>query len=89
VFVLWHIFGTSFLLEGLMPQQSAPFKDRDPLDLILEKELADRWCKSIRTLQRWRAEGYGPPYIMVGGTIHYRIADVLAFEARQTRGGAR
>jgi hypothetical protein len=70
-----------------MPQTNTPFENRDPFDLMLETELASRWRKSIRTLQRWRAEGYGPPYIMIGGTIHYRIGDVLAFEARQTRGG--
>lgn len=70
-----------------MPPPNLPFEDRDPFDLMLETELADRWRKSIRTLQRWRAEGYGPTYIMIGGTIHYRVGDVLSFEARQTRGG--
>lgn len=70
-----------------MPQPAPQLKDRDPFDLVLEIELARRWRKSVRTLQRWRAEGYGPPHILIGGTIHYRVGDILAFEARQTRGG--
>lgn len=70
-----------------MPRSVSSFDTLGPLDLILERDLADRWQKSIRTLQRWRAENYGPAYVLVGGTIHYRVRDVLAFEARQTRGG--
>ncbi len=72
-----------------MPTSTTPLQDRDPFDLLLENELAKRWRKSIRTLQRWRAEGYGPAFVVIGGTIHYRVKDVLAFEARQTRGGPR
>jgi hypothetical protein len=52
-----------------------------------ERRVARRWNKSIRTLQRWRSEGYGPPFLRIGGTIHYRVSDILAFEARQRRGG--
>lgn len=29
-------------------------------DLLQDRDLVARWRKSIRTLQRWRAEGYGP-----------------------------
>lgn len=50
--------------------------------LAREAEVATRWGRSVRTLQRWRAEGYGPAYIRIGGCICYRIADVLAFEER-------
>ncbi|WP_346346580.1 helix-turn-helix domain-containing protein [Thetidibacter halocola] len=64
------------------------FSARDPMDLVLERDLAKRWDKSLRTLQRWRAEGYGPPHVRVGGTIHYRVKDVLAFEEHQTQGGS-
>jgi hypothetical protein len=46
-----------------------------------EQDVADRWQKSVRTLQRWRRDGYGPAYLRIGGTIHYRMRDVLAFEA--------
>ncbi|MCT8329358.1 helix-turn-helix transcriptional regulator [Albidovulum sediminis] len=55
--------------------------------LMRERAVAERWNKSIRTLQRWRAEGYGPAHIYIGGTIHYRLEDILAFEERMRRGG--
>lgn len=52
-----------------------------------EPALAQRWGKSVRTLQRWRADGYGPPYITLGGTVRYSVCDVLAFETRMRRAG--
>lgn len=59
----------------------------EPWALAHERALARRWNKSLRTLQRWRSEGYGPAYIRIGGTVHYRVGDVLAFEDRQRHGG--
>lgn len=56
-------------------------------DLLQDRDLAARWRKSVRTLQRWRAEGYGPASLQIGGTIFYRLEDVLAFEARVRSGG--
>ena len=59
----------------------------EPWALAPERALAQRWNKSLRTFQRWRSDGYGPPYIRIGGTVHYRVGDVLAFEDRQRQGG--
>ena len=59
----------------------------DPLDIVRERDLAERWQKSVRTLQRWRAKGYGPAHMLIGGSVYYRIDDILAFEARMRRGG--
>ena len=64
----------------------APFPI-DPLALVRQRDLAARWQKSIRTLQRWDGETYGPPSICIGGSVMYRVADVLAFEDRQRKGG--
>ncbi len=50
-----------------------------------QKELADRWKISARTLERWRWTGEGPQYIKIGGRVVYRQEDVEAFEANQTR----
>lgn len=55
--------------------------------LLSEQELGERWQKSTRTLQRWRAGHYGPAFILIGGSIRYRIEDILEFEARMRRGG--
>lgn len=57
-----------------------------PPALMRQRELAARWRKSPRTLQRWRAEGYGPEWLQIGGSVLYRLPDVLAFEARMRRG---
>lgn len=59
--------------------------------LAPEAEVARRWARSVRTLQRWRSEGYGPAYMRIGGGIVYRVEDVLAFEGqmRITPGGRR
>jgi hypothetical protein len=59
----------------------------DPICLS-ETHLARRWNKSTRTLQRWRAQGYGPAHIRLRGGVRYFLADVLAFEARLRRGGS-
>ncbi|MEJ8570763.1 helix-turn-helix domain-containing protein [Microbaculum marinum] len=59
----------------------------DPWLLIRERELAERWKTSRRTLQRWRAGGSGPAYILIGGAVRYRMADVLTFEERMRRAG--
>lgn len=58
--------------------------------VLSERELAQRWSLSRRTLQRWRAAGSEPAWIVIGGSIRYRVGDVLAYEERQRRGeGAR
>lgn len=61
----------------------------DKSALAAEAVVARRWGRSVRTLQRWRAEGYGPAYIRIGGCIFYRVDDVLSFESqmRITPGG--
>lgn len=53
------------------------------LPLVQEHDLASHWGKSVRTLQRWRGAGYGPAYLRFGGTVYYRVADILAFEDAQ------
>lgn len=48
-------------------------------------DLARRWSISPRTLERWRWIGQGPRYIKIGGRVIYRVEEVEAFEAQQTR----
>ena len=52
---------------------------------LTQRELADRWRISARTLERWRWVGQGPSYLKIGGSVAYRMADVEAFEAAQRR----
>lgn len=55
--------------------------------LVPELALATRYGKSIRAVQRWRAKGYGPTFMRIGGSIFYRMEDIEAFEARMRQGG--
>jgi hypothetical protein len=52
---------------------------------LTQKELARRWCLSPRTLERWRWLGQGPAFLKLGGRVAYRLEDIEAFEAAQTR----
>ena len=46
-----------------------------------QKQLADRWLMSPRTLEQWRWQGKGPKYLKIGARIVYRLEDVEAFES--------
>ena len=51
--------------------------------------LAAEFDLSTRTLERWRAEGTGPPFVMVGGRVFYLRDDVLEWlAARRCRSTA-
>lgn len=39
---------------------------------------------SAKTLKRWRAEGYGPPYIKIGALVRYSVEAVDKWLADQT-----
>lgn len=67
-----------------MTAQSLPPRNAHPRagpDCLSERQLAERWQSSTRTLQRWRAAGTGPAFLRIGGLIRYPLADVEAFEA--------
>ncbi len=55
--------------------------------LMAEDDLAKRWRKSTRTLQRYRADGTGPAWIRIGGSVLYRLTDVLAYEETARKQG--
>jgi hypothetical protein len=50
-----------------------------------EKQLADRWGVSARTLQAARVKGSGVPFIRIGRAVRYRLEDVLAYEQARLR----
>jgi Helix-turn-helix domain len=59
-----------------------------PMDVHLdENALAKRWSMSARTLQRWRQQKKGPPFLKLGGRVLYPSLDIEAYE-RQHRHGA-
>lgn len=62
---------------------------REPPRHFNQADLARRWRVSPRTLERWRWLGQGPAYLKLGGSVSYRLEDVLAYEKaqRQPAGG--
>lgn len=55
---------------------------------LTEKELAERWNISVRTVQKWRRLGVGPAFIVIGQhTVLYRDEDVTAYEKAKRQGG--
>jgi hypothetical protein len=50
-----------------------------------QSELAKRWSLSARTLERWRWQRQGPPFLKVGGRVVYRLEDVESYETAQLR----
>jgi hypothetical protein len=48
-----------------------------------QHDLAARWRMSVRTLERWRSQRQGPPFLRLGGRIAYRLEDIEAFEQAQ------
>ena len=55
--------------------------DRQIDRAITERELADRWGRSRKSLSNQRSLGIGCPYVKLGRTVRYLMSDVLAFEA--------
>lgn len=47
---------------------------------LTEKNLAARWNITIKTLQRWRWQGGGPPFLKFGGNVRYALNDILNYE---------
>jgi hypothetical protein len=58
-----------------------------PAPPIREADLACRWGRSVRTLQRWRHQRTGPAWLKIGGGVFYRMEDVVAFEAAVRKAG--
>lgn len=54
---------------------------------IDQKQLAERWNISAKTLERWRWAGEGPRFLKLGGRVVYRLTDIEAFEEAQLRSG--
>lgn len=53
---------------------------RSSKPVLSESEASEYLGVSVRTLQRWRAEGIGPVYIdYYGSMIHYRRTDLDEF----------
>ena len=52
---------------------------------LSEKHLAKKWGISFRTLQKWRWQSIGPPYIKIGGHVRYSPENIKNFEEENLR----
>jgi hypothetical protein len=52
-------------------------KDKTFLDT---KQLAQRWSRSPRTIEGWRAKKVGPDYFNLNGKILYDIDEIIKAE---------
>jgi hypothetical protein len=55
------------------------------LPRLNERQLAERWGVSVRTLQAARVKGGGVPFVRIGRAVRYRLEDVLAYEQARLR----
>ena len=50
-----------------------------------ERQLAQRWKLSLKTLQRWRSEGIGPVFVKMRSSVFYPIGEIILFEHSRRR----
>jgi hypothetical protein len=51
-----------------------------PQAFYTERQLADRWHVSKRTLQRWRKACTGPRWVLIGHQVRYPASAVMERE---------
>jgi hypothetical protein len=69
--------------SDLDERRHAPTKadsDACPAIYLTERDVAERWRLSPKTLQNWRVAGRGPRFWKFGQAVRYRLDDVIAFE---------
>lgn len=58
----------------------------EPQDIFLtEDTLAKRWDCSKKLLQKKRADGGFVPFCKISNCVRYRLSEVLAYEAANTK----
>lgn len=84
-----------------MDQQSSPGatlpgnngRSRDQLlgmfDLLTEDDVAILFDVKKHTLYTWRAEGRGPDFVKIGGSIYYRRQAILDWVSQNEKLGNR
>jgi predicted site-specific integrase-resolvase len=54
-------------------------------ELFTVSETARHLRVSVSSLNKWRGEGGGPRYVLIGRRIRYRPSDIAAYVREQTR----
>ena len=59
-------------------------RDADDERLLTEVQAADLLRMSSRTLQAWRSQGVGPPFVRAGRAIRYRRSAIVMWTMENT-----
>lgn len=60
---------------------------RPDMDIFLtEQQVAERQQRSVKTLRNQRVSGGGVPFVKMGRSVRYRLADVMEWERARTTG---
>lgn len=54
-------------------------------EFLSESHVADLLCQSVRTIQKWRVTGYGPPFYKFGRSVRYRRAEMIEWVETRRR----
>lgn len=54
--------------------------ESEDINMINERQLADRWGMNPGTFGVWRNKGKGPPYLKLEGKVMYALKDIIAYE---------
>lgn len=68
-------------------EQSQPTTATSSDEFLTPDALVSRWMGQVAsaTLATWRSRGNGPKFVKIGGRVLYRLADILAWESKNTR----
>lgn len=67
-------------------QNDTPISERAASSFVSEATLARHWGISCRTLQRWSSLCEGPAFSNIGGSVRYRVRDIVDCENRHRNG---
>ena len=67
-------------MKPKLPPPAPPASQPHPSALVTEEDAATFLSVSMRSLQRWRAEERGPPFVKLHERrVHYRLSDLEAW----------
>ena len=49
----------------------------DPDQMVTEEVVAELFCQSIRTIQKWRITGYRPEFYKIGRSVRYKRSEIV------------
>lgn len=64
---------------------NAPNQPNPAAVFLNERDLSQRYNISVKTLRAWRFRHIGPPYLKLGGSVRYRLADLERWETSHIR----